>query len=263
MKLFSLVEVLTAAHLTAYVTSEAFPERGGIMLLAPPGQLKTTIINNSLMPYVPQAMISSDINVDTLNRTHDQMSNGQIITLALPAFEKIYERNPQTASNVEGHIKGMCDEGFLLPSYKDQRMLGQTKARVLVVGGLVKSCYERHFTRWQENGLTRRFMWSSFHLANPEILTNAVHKWERIKFQNRIPTVPSDKIPMNVTRAESEELRKMILQQGSDVTPYMLLKKILACLKWKFDGRSEKKIPMEIMRDFGVSLGQASAKLEL
>ena len=68
---------------------------------------------------------------------------------------------------------------------------------------------------------------------------------------------------MTVTKEESKILRHLIGQQHCEATPYALMKKITAVLKWKFHRRDEEKRPMQIMMDFGESLGQKMGKLEL
>jgi len=234
------------------------------MLIAPPGSMKSTLINACYRPYMPSAIIMSDVNVDTLNRMRIRMTQGYTITLALPAYEKIYERNPQTAKNLEGHIKALVDEGFNLPSFQDQQMLGQSEARCLVVGGMVQTCYARHFSEWEENGFNRRFIWSSFQLKDPHMLTDAIHNWERITIEHRIPPMPQNRrIKMSVSVEESNLLQRMMSQQGCNATPYALLKKILAVLKWRFNRPEDRKKPMEIMTDFSQSLGTRMAKLTL
>lgn len=263
MKIVSLMEILVAAHLTAFVDAEEFPERGGLMLVGPPGNLKTTIIKQAMKPYQPEAAIMSDVNVETIGRMKPHIANGHIKTLALPAFEKIYERNPQTANNIEGHLKGMADEGFSNMSFQDQRMLGQIEARCLVIGGLVHTCYVKKFSNWEDNGFGRRFIWSSFQLRDSGILTRAIDDWKRLEFETRAPLRPQTRIKMTVTREESKIIRHLIQQQHCEATPYALMKKIMAVLKWKFHRRDEEKRPMQIMNDFGESLGQRMAKLEL
>jgi len=263
MKASSLCEVIVAAHLSYYVDSVEFPERGGLMLISPPGNMKSTFIKVCLDPYSPKAQVLSDLNVETIGRMKNHIASGQITTLALPALEKIYERNPQTAKNVEGHIKGFVDEGFAGMSFSDHRMLGQILARCLVVGGVVHTVYEKRFTEWEDNGFARRFLWSSFQLTRPEVLTEAVHNWQRIEFHSRVPMAPSGKIKMSVTKEESTELRRMLEQQNCAVTAFSLIKKILSVLKWKYNDRSDQKLPMIILRDFGTSLGRRMAQLDL
>lgn len=263
MKAANLIEVLIAAHNSAAVDAKDFPERGGIMLLADPGNLKSTIISCALEPYVPQATISSDINVETLNRMRPQMANKNIRTLALPAFEKLYERNPQTASNVEGHIKALVDEGYSKPSFVDQNMLGQTKARCLVIGGLVTVCYERQFKKWQDSGFNRRFIFSSFRLADPEVIIRAIDDWKRLEFDVLQPMAPPE-IKMTLTPEESELCKKMLRYQYVNATPYALLKKIYAVLKWKYNmqRRSNGKAK-DVMMDFATSLTTKSTELTI
>lgn len=263
MKAASLIEVLVAAHLSGYVDADNFPERGGIMLIAPPGQLKSTFIKQCYNAYHPSVVTMSDINVETLNKMRPKISQGYIRTLALPAFEKIYERNPQTASNIEGHIKAFVDEGFMLPSFANQNMLAQSEARCLVVGGLVDDCYRRKFDRWDENGFVRRFMWCSFQLKDPQMLIEAIHKWERIEFEDRVPLLPNHKIKMTVTPEESKYMMRILESQNCPATPYALLKKIFAVLKWKFNREDDKKRPMEIIRDFSECLGKRMARMTL
>lgn len=263
MKAASLIEVITAAHFTSYVDSEEFPERGGIILNSPPGNFKSTFIKQCLKPYCPQALVLSDINVETFTLLKHSMSTGALRTLALPELQKIYERNPQTAKNVEGHIRGIVDEGFGLASFQNQQMLGQVEARCMVICGIVPSCYERHFQQWTDSGFTRRFIWSSYQLADPSVLTQAIHKWKRLEFREKTPMLPQKRIHMNVTESESKEIMHIMGQQGCEALPYSLLKKILAVLKWKFRERAEAREPMRIIRDFGKSLGTKMDKLEL
>lgn len=262
MKASSLIEVLIAAHLSAAVDAVDFPERGGIMLLSPPGNLKSTLISVALEPYMPQATVLSDINVETLNRMRPQMANRNIRTLALPAFEKIYERNPQTASNVEGHIKALVDEGFSRASFQDQSMLGQVKARCLVIGGLVPVCYERQFHKWQDSGFNRRFIYSSFHLKDPEIIIRAIDAWKRIEFDALQPMAPSS-IKMSLSKEESDLCKMMLRFQYCNATPYALMKKIYAVLKWKFQVRKEASRAKNIMMDFATSLTSKTTELTL
>jgi len=263
MKASTLLEIMIAAHLSAFVDGTEFPERGGIMLIAPPGQMKSTLIKNAMAAYGPQALVLSDINVETLNRLKSSIVRGHVRTLALPAFEKIYERNPQTSSNIEGHLKAMVDEGFSLASFEDSRMLGQSEARCLVIGGMVDNCYKRHFSAWKENGLVRRFIWSFFKLEDDSVLTKAIHEWKRLELEVRAPFHPAKQIKMNVTEQESNELRKYMVHQDTEATPYALMKKILAVLKWKFNRAEDIKQPMNIMKDFSTSLGTKMTNLTL
>ncbi|HMD53731.1 MAG TPA: hypothetical protein VKJ65_04190, partial [Phycisphaerae bacterium] len=138
------------------------------MFVAPPGQWKSTVIEVSTEHY-SDSIVLSDVNVQTLNAMHDELGQ-KINTLAFPAFEKIYERNPQTSANIEGHIKALVAEGLSLASFEDQRMPGSYKARSLVIGGIPPVVHRRRFADWRDNGFYRRFIWSFFHFKDPRVI---------------------------------------------------------------------------------------------
>lgn len=251
MRAASVVKFLDGAHLSGYVEAPTMPERGGVMLLAGPGNLKTSMIKAAFTPYIPSALIVGDINVPTLNDLRESMAEGALLTLALTAFEKIYERNPQTADNVEGHLKGFMDEGFTVPSYMSQQLLGQSTSRCLVVGGIVQSTYETKHKRWKENGFARRFIWLSFTLGDKAALLDSIADQRRIKLD-----APSYKRPepikMAVTRLESDKLRDMLRTQETPTTAFALLSKCYAALKWKYGAREAMDICYDVAQGFGL-----------
>lgn len=251
MRAASVVKFLDGAHLSGYVEAPTMPERGGIMLLAGPGNLKTSMIRAAFSAYVPQALIVGDINVPTLNDLRESMAEGHLVTLALTAFEKIYERNPQTADNVEGHLKGFMDEGFSLPSYMSQQLLGQSTSRCLVVGALVNSTYETKHKKWKENGFSRRFIWLSFTLGEKSLLLDAIADQKRIKLEPPLYKRP-ESIKYQVTRIESDKLREMLRTQETPTTAFALLSKIYAALKWKYGAREAMDICYDVAQGFGL-----------
>lgn len=254
-----LVEVLSAAHLTRYVDHQTFASRGGIMIVSPPGSLKSSIIRDAMEGY-PDVINISDLNVQTLSYMKSSLTDGKYTTIALGEYEKIYQRNPATASNIEGQLKAMVEEGFGRNSFEDQRMVSLTPARVLLIGGITPSCYQRLFTHWMENGFARRFIWVYYTLANPEAITQAIHDWKPLTFGKIIKQVPANcHIPYNITTTESTKLRKIIEFQPAHETPYVLLKKIFCVLKWRY---SAKKA-MRIVEEFATCIGKQGGKLEI
>src|SRR6476646_6884687 len=136
MKARSLLEVIDAAHLSYYVESP-FPSRGGLMLVGPPGVLKSTFIASGLSDY-PSALVLSDLNVQQLVRLRDDLSGGRYTSIGFTEFEKLYQRASSTSENIEGHIKALVEEGFTRASFEDQRMATMS-ARALVVGAMTYS----------------------------------------------------------------------------------------------------------------------------
>jgi hypothetical protein len=258
MRVISLVECCIAAHLSSRVNGP-YNERGGLIFVAPPGQWKSTVIEIATEHY-SDAILLSDINVQTLNAMHDELGQ-KINTLAFPAFEKIYERNPQTSSNIEGHIKALVAEGLSLASFEDQRMPGSYKARSLVIGGIPPVVHRQRFAAWRDNGFYRRFIWSFFHFKDPQVIIDAIHDWKKIDLEFDVPVVPSKKLEVDITEQESIKLFRMLRYQSGEAIPLVLLKKMFCVLKWRH--KKDPSQAMKIIEDFATSLGKSPAELTI
>jgi hypothetical protein len=212
------------------------------MLSAPPGSFKTRVIRS--LESHDRVLIMSDINVPTITRLRDDVAYGKYKALAFTEFEKLYQRDPGTAANVEGHLRAFVDEGFRNASFKDQRMFVKT-ASCMVIGALTPTCYQKNFSQWDESGFGRRFLWLHYGLANPGVISEAIHRWERIKFQSFTVLNFGEQhtLDYNVSEKESKEIQHMLPVDSS--TSYVLLKKIACVLKHAFGGERA----MEIIRD--------------
>jgi hypothetical protein len=116
-------------------------------------------------------------------------------------------------------------------------------AKAFVVGAMTFSFYARNFDTWKKSGFARRFLWASIRLRQPEKLMDAVEQWKRIPIDGifRKPLPLGNPIPFDVTEKESIHLRELI-QQQAEVTPFVLLKKIFAVLKWKLGAESAMRV---------------------
>lgn len=261
MKLSSLLEVLSAAHLTAFVESP-FESRGGLILVAPPGSLKTTIVRT--LEVYPNAAVLSDINVPTLNDMRDDIANNVIRTLAFGELEKLYARHAASASNVEGIIKAMAEEGFKHAAYEDQRMHCR-EARCLVVGGMTQQLYRRKYKQWADDGFARRFVWSHFVLSDPDAIMEAIDQWKKIKLCEPIVFAlpPGSRIEYQITAEESRWIRSLIPRRPDPAAAYVLLKKILCVLYMRYPREAHGNKAAEILFDFSESLGMKGATLDI
>jgi hypothetical protein len=256
MRVNTLIEVLSAAHLTRYVQSNVFEQRGGLFLVSPPGSLKSTIIKNSVQCY-PDCLRLADLNVQTLGYIKGSFTEGKYTTLAFGEFEKLYQRNPATAANIEGHLKAMVEEGFGKTSFEDSRAI-TFESRILLIGGITPGCYQRLFTKWMEGGFSRRFLWCSYVLENPDIIVDAIDNWKSLNFGKSTREYPNNgSIPYTITKQESTRLRNLISGQVAKETPYILIKKIFCVLKW----RHKPKRAMQIIEDFAECLTDKPARL--
>jgi len=220
------------------------------MLVAPPGNLKSTVIRHSLESFGDVKHLS-DINVKTLDMLKAALIDQRYTTLAIGEYEKLYQRNPATASNIEGHVKQLIEEGFGLHSFADQEIITKP-AYCLVVAGLTPSCEAKKFTGWKESGFYRRFLWCHYSLRSRNIIGDAIEAWKPINLGRLDCRRPiNGQIPFKVDKKESHFIREIINKKQSEETPQILLKKTFAVMKWRHN--SSRKA-MEILEDFCQSL---------
>jgi len=257
MRASSIIECVSAIHQSKFVNGD-FEQRGGIMIVAPPGTLKSTIIKLALEDY-PDALLLSDLNINTLTAMKNSLIDGRYTTLGFGEFEKLYQRNPATAINIEAHIKALVEEGFLRSSFEDQRTQSLA-ARCAVVGGITPSCYAQRFARWMDNGFARRFMFSSYTLHNPEAIMQAIEQWKLINFGKVMGMTPGNKkIPYSITPEENKFIRSAIASQPTREGPFVIAKKMFCVLKWRHGAKKAKMI----FSDFSESLRTKGALLHL
>jgi hypothetical protein len=253
----TLCEIIDAAHLTKHVQS-VFDQRGGIIIAAPPGSLKTSILEYVLDEY-PNAFVLSNVNMVTLESFREDMISNRYSTMAFPEFQTLYARDQRTAASVEQTISALVDEGWKRPSFRDPRA-GALRSRMLVIGGMTPTFYERHFDGWQRSGFLRRFIVSLFAVTNPELITNAIKDNEKLGLGwNLRKAVTASGIPYNVDTTEANYLHKMLKEQPDDKTPLILLMRIYAVLKWKHGITKAKTI----LNDFSPTLKRDGGILNL
>jgi hypothetical protein len=233
------------------------------MIVGPPNTLKSTMIELAFAEY-PNSLILSDINVNTLTQIKDDLAAGHYPTIAFPAFEKLYQRQKATSSNVEGYLMALVEEGFSRASFEDQRMAA-IKARALIVGAIPYSFYQANYTRWNQSGFLRRFLWCVLRLKDSEKIMEAIHNWKLIPFNGISHRIPGSKtISYSMSAPESRLLRKMIQEQPTgNSTPYVLLKKIHCALKWKYSSTKHPGHYKEILRDVAPCFSKNGAEVIL
>lgn len=264
MRTEELVEVICAAHLGSLVEGP-FQERGGIMLVGPPGVLKTTFVSVLDQQY-QDAVMMSDINVKSLIKLRDAIASGKVNTLVLPEFAKIYERADVTARNVEGTLRALAAEGFTAASFEDSRV-NRLTARALVIGALTPATIDTHFTTWEESGFNRRFLWVLIKLADPIALERAAINWTRINFRMaHVPLAPLGvTIPNTTTLRERQRLATIAKYQpgGDHAIQIQLLVRMLAVLRWWYAESGQPRNAMETMEAFAPALGRNGVALKL
>lgn len=228
-----LAEVICAVHLAHHVEG-TLQQRGGLFLVGPPGTLKSTIAD-TLSTY-SDALVLTDINMQLLVDLRDGLAGGSINSLVFTEYAKLYERNPQTAFNVEGSIRALASEGFAAASFQDHR-IARRKAHATIVGAMPPAILDKFFKRWEETGFNRRFLWAVYGLKNAHILDEAASHLKRLDFGVReLPRVPpmGKTIPMLLTKDERERARRYVSQQPgtSHTQQIQLMIRVWSVLKW-------------------------------
>jgi hypothetical protein len=245
-----VIESLIAAHFTSYVTSP-FEERGGIFLVSPPQQLKSSIIKK--LKLFPDAMVVSDLNYQQVNVVREDMCVGRYNTLAFVEFNKVYQRNPATAINLEGTIASLVCEGWSGPPHEDQRA-ARDEARCLVIGGMTKSTYTARLQQWMENGFAQRFLWAHYKLADDSIIGDAIEHQEPIDLSGDLWTQPNGPIKFNLEQSETLQIREWIANQpGGEKLPFSLMLKMACVLKWRYNKSTKTKdqnLHMKVLGQF-------------
>jgi hypothetical protein len=243
----SLIEFLDAAVDTKFVQGP-YEERGGIMLVAYPGSLKSTILRAG-MQHHPDAMVVSDLNVQQWLKIREDFVTGRFSALGFTDFEKLYQRHSSTASHIEGIVKGLVAEGYGVGPSGDTRM-PVIPAYALVCGAMTNSCLEAHYDEWSKSGFLRRFIWVVFSVKNQNRIAEAIRQWEKIDL-GKISVRPANRqIQVNITAERTRQMERMMREQSGFNGPgYVLLKKIVAVLEWKYGSNGGPKRVTAILED--------------
>lgn len=259
LRVETIIEVVCAAHLASYVESP-FQHRGGLWLVGPPGQLKSSLIEP--VDSYQDVVTLSDVNTKTLMQLKGELSTGSIRTLVIPEMQKLYERDPRSALNVEGAMRALVEEGYRGASFEDSS-INRFRARACVIGAMNEETQTDHWERWK-TGFARRFLWCLVRLQDSEILLDAIQKWKLAEIGvGIIPKAPTPRtIPNLITEPERIKIRQLIKYQPKPaVIPYELLCKIAAVLKWHYQRAGLARKAMETVTEFSACLGKEGAEI--
>lgn len=259
-----LVDAICAAHLAPLVEG-SLEHRGGLFLVGPPGALKSTL-TEALSQY-PDTLLLSDINITSLLNFRDALTGGHVNSLVFTEFAKIYERNPQTAVNVEGTLRALASEGFAAASFEDQRVQ-RRKAYATIIGAMPPKIQGRHFVRWDESGFNRRFLWAVYGLRGAYVLDEAASNLERLDFGVRdvirVPPI-GRRIPNRLTEAEKRRVQMYVKNQpgNSHTQQIQVLTRMWAVLKWWYEECGVPEETEATLEAFSKALSREGTDLDL
>lgn len=250
----TLIECICAMHLTSYVRGLG-DHRGGLWLVGPPGVMKSTFVD--FLEDYENVISFTDLNSKSLMGLKGQLSIGSLRTLILPDFQKLYERDPRTAANVEGSIRAFVEEGYRGASFEATEVL-RFKARATVIGAMTSELQEEMWKRWTDSGFARRFLWCLIRLDDPDILMRAVEEWQLQDFGELVrPNLPTTReIENNLTKEDRQRIRPWVRHQPKPNNfCFELLCKIAVVLKWHYGRRGIAKDALETVEEFSGCLG--------
>lgn len=262
VSLSTLCEVTCAMHLASYVKSP-LEDRGGLMLVGPPGALKTTALLY-LDKHYTNALSYSMLNTTTLSKIRGDLISGTVRSIVLPDIQSIYAGDPRTCERLEQTLMQLAAEGSLGASVEDTRFR-RFVSRATIFGAMPQAFFERRAPEWDESGFLRRFVWFFYRLKDSEVLIRAIVRWERARLNNKlvVPQIPADGDIQNlVSNAEREELSKMLkYQPGPHEVQLLMLSRTLAVLRWHYQRIGVLWDPMDTMREFSRGLQRQAAEL--
>jgi hypothetical protein len=260
MKISTFLEVLWAATLTHRVRSR-FASRGGLFLVSPPGQLKTSLL--SCFEDYYGVLGYSDLTTTSLVQARDLIASNKAHTIVLYDLQKLYERRPDTAANIEGNLRSIMDEGFTTANYENVSKNAITsKARALVMAACTNRFYQNKLASWEVTGMARRVMFCVYKLRRPEKIQQAIMQDRPIELVMNGVSVPVNlEISGEISKTDENLLRKIMQRQPEDV-PMILMRKILCVLKWKYKRMRKPDSSHRILTEFSECL-KSEAEVEL
>lgn len=262
MKLETFMEVLWAFTQTHRVRSR-FPSRGGVALVSPPGQLKTSLL--ACFEEQLGVLAYSDMTVNSLVEARDLISSKKANTLLLYDMQKLYERRADTATNIEGSLRSVMDEGFTSAAFeKSSKNIIQAKARALVMAACTPTFYRARYGNWESSGFARRILFCVYTLKDPGAIQQAILTEIPIALGNAGIRMPINlEIEPMMKDGDEDFIRRVVKKQQEDV-PINLIKKTLWVLRWYYTKHlKQKDRSMEILKEFSQCLGDGGAEIEI
>jgi hypothetical protein len=255
-----MIDVLAAYCLTPYVDSK-FSQCGGIIIVSPPEQLKTSMLG--CLAGIAGVKSLSDLHTQELNRLRDDICAKKIRVLVFLDFQKIFERRAETSQNILGNLRALIDEGYqgMEPGVPEGL---DASVRAGMIMAITPSSERSHRDEWIRNGFARRLLYCSVILKNPLAVTEAVIKHEPLGIgaKNVFPPV-TGVIPWTATPEESEFLFRLIRDQHGRQLPLIVLQKILCVLRWNCRRMHAKDTAMETITEFANTLQKGGAEMEI
>jgi len=263
VKVGTMMEAICAIHLSSYVDSP-YRDRGGLMIVGPPGVLKTTLLD-VLDDNFHNALSISNAYMGTMKKLQPAFYNGQVRSLCFPDIQSIYAGDPRTSSRIEQMMMQLSGEATRTIGGDEDSRHAKFKGFCTMFGAMTDFFYTGHVGRWDTTGFLRRFLWSTYTLRDPDILMRAIEQWTRAELGYRVvPQIPmGGRIPDTLTQSERKEIWSWLRHQPlPHEIQLQVLCKAVSALKWHYLQVGLKRSAMSTMHEFAETLQKDAALLE-
>lgn len=259
----TMQEGVCALHLASYVESP-YKDRGGLMMVGPAGVLKTTIIDVLDANY-HNALTISNAHMATMKKLQPAFYNGQIRSLCFPDLQSIYAGDPRTASRIEQMMMQLSSEATRTIGGEEDSRYAKFKGYCTMFAAMTTSFYTQHVAKWEDSGFSRRFLWCTFTLYDPDVLMRAITEWKRANVGLiKVPNLPILPIPDTLTSDNRREIQSWLRHQPQPhEIQFQILCKATSALAWHYKQQRLKKDAMATMREFAETLQHDAALLTL
>lgn len=259
----TLVEAVSCIHLASYVQSP-YKDRGGLMLVGPAGVMKTTVLD-VLDNNHANALSVSNAHMATMKKLQPAFYNGQIRSLCFPDLQSIYAGDPRTASRIEQMMMQLAAEATRTIGGEEDSRYAKFKGYCTIFAAMTPAFYTQRINKWEESGFSRRFLWATYTLLDPEILMRAIAQWTRANIGSTlIPRCPvNNLITDTLTRKEREEIAGWLRHQPQPhEIQFQVLCKATSALAWHYKINKIRRSAMNTMREFAETLQHDAALLK-
>jgi hypothetical protein len=239
-------------------------DAGGLMLVAPSGSLKSSLLTAIANVYPSRCICDSNWYYRKLMKLCGSFYNRSIRSIIIPELASIYAGDPRTGGRMEQMFQQMAGEGSFSTNENDTRW-SRYEMRATIFAALTPEFATKHHEGWEE-GFHRRFFWAYLAMESDEILLDYLIQWRKANIEMNLPIMePSDGvIPDLLSVAEKKQLAILLQDQkafGPNHTRFVVFCKAVSVLRWHYKRMRIKKDAMQTAKKFSGCLSDQAAIL--
>jgi hypothetical protein len=261
----TFMEVLCALHFAMLVDSP-INDASGLMLVAPSGSLKTSLLMTIPNLYPNSTVCDSNWYYGKLIKMKAVFYNRTARSIVIPELSSVYSGDPRTGGRMEQILQQMAGEGSMATNERDTRW-ERYEMRAQIFAAMTPEFAAKKHPAWEE-GFHRRFLWAHIAMKNEEVLMDYLTNWKRAELEVSQPIIEPAQgtIPNVLTYDDKMKIRDLLESQkdfGPNHTRFVFLCRALSVLKWHYKRIGSKKMAIKTIEDFSVCLSKKAALLTI